>query len=274
MMDDGKRSYDKPPADQGERHATTDQSNSDPSTPEQQLSNAPDPPPAPSAAPGPDAAPPTTPPETGDAPASVPADAPTSTVAEGHLRAAEPMPVTAEAFGTPAVDRLESGVRYHEPETISRPLKIAYAAVLGVLALSVLGLAYVHLLHHSGDGHSKLARPTTTTSSSHATTTTAVVPPSTLSPSAEAAATALVSSWSTNNRTAALTVATSAAVASLFAAPYTSGLAIARGCSTSFSPIVCTYGPPGGGSPTDPIYQIKVSQVAGGWYVSSVEIEN
>jgi hypothetical protein len=37
---------------------------------------------------------------------------------------------------------------------------------------------------------------------------------------------------------------------------------------------VCTYGPPGGASPTDPIYQIKVSQVQGGWYVSSVVIEN
>ena len=35
---------------------------------------------------------------------------------------------------------------------MSRPLKIAYAIVLGALALSVLGLGYVHLLRHSGDG--------------------------------------------------------------------------------------------------------------------------
>jgi hypothetical protein len=160
---------------------------------------------------------------------------------------------------------------------VSSPLKIAYAIVLGVLAVSVLGLAYVHLLHHSGDGHSTAAAPSarahvTTTSALVTTTTTAL--PATLSPSAEAAATALVSSWSTNNRSAALTVATPIAVSTLFSVRYASGLAISRGCSSSFSPIVCTYGPPGGASPTDAIYQIKVSQVAGGWYVSSVVIEN
>jgi hypothetical protein len=69
-------------------------------------------------------------------------------------------------------------------------------------------------------------------------------------------------------------VATSAAVATLFSVPYASGLAIDRGCSTSFSPIVCTFGPPGGASPTNSIYEIMVSQVAGGWYVSSVRIEH
>jgi hypothetical protein len=95
-----------------------------------------------------------------------------------------------------------------------------------------------------------------------------------LKPGGEAAATALVSNWATGNRPAALTVATPAAVASLFSVPYTSGLAIDRGCSTSSSPIVCTFGPPGGASPTDPIYEIMVSQVAGGWYVSSVKIEH
>jgi hypothetical protein len=160
---------------------------------------------------------------------------------------------------------------------MSRPLKIAYAIVLGVLAVSVLGLAYVHLLHHPGDGHPTAvalpARAHVTTTSPHVTTTTTTLP-TTLSPSAEAAATALVSSWSTNNRSAALTVATPSAVGTLFSASYASGLAIARGCSTSFSPVVCTYGPPGGASPTDAIYQIKVSQVTGGWYVSSVVIEN
>jgi hypothetical protein len=69
-------------------------------------------------------------------------------------------------------------------------------------------------------------------------------------------------------------VATQAAVTTLFSRPYGSGLALDRGCSTSFSPIVCTFGPPGGASPTDPIYQIMVSGVEGGWYVSSVKIEN
>jgi hypothetical protein len=153
---------------------------------------------------------------------------------------------------------------------MSRPLKIAYSIVLGLLALSLLGLAYVHL-RHSGDGHSARATPPTTTLA-HATTTTGV--PTTLSPSADAAATALVSSWSTNNRSAALKEATATSVTTLFSVPYAGGLAIARGCSTSLSPIVCTFGPPGGASPTDPIYEITVSQASGGWYVSSVKIEN
>jgi len=174
----------------------------------------------------------------------------------------------------PPVDRPEAGVGYKEPEPISRPLRIAYTVVFAGLALSVLGLVYVHLLHHSGGGHLNQAAPTTTTTTSTRVTTTTEALPTTLSRTAEAAATTLVSSWSTNNRSAALTVATSAAVGTLFSASYASGLAIARGCSTEFSPIVCTYGPPGGASPTDPVYQIKVSQVAGGWYVSSVTIEN
>ena len=160
------------------------------------------------------------------------------------------------------------------PEPLSRPRKIAYIVVCAVLALSVLGLAYVHL-RPTGSGHpAHSAASTTTSSSTRTTTTTTVVLPTTLQPGAEAAATALVSSWSTGNKAVALTVATPTAVADLFAAPYTSGLAIDRGCSTTFMPIVCTFGPPGGASPTDPIYEIDVSKTAGGWYVSSVKIEN
>ncbi len=160
------------------------------------------------------------------------------------------------------------------PEPLSQPRKIAYIVVCAVLAVSVLGLAYVHL-RPTGSGHStQAAKPTTTSSAPRATTTTTVALPSARQPGAEAAATALISSWSTGNKTAALTVATPTAVADLFAAHYTSGLAIDRGCSTTFMPIVCTFGPPGGASPTDPIYEIDVTQAAGGWYVSSVKIEN
>ena len=117
-----------------------------------------------------------------------------------------------------------------------------------------------------------MLRATTTTSAPHASTTLAV--PTALKPGAEAAATALVSSWQTGNRAVALSVATPAAVTALFARTYANGLAQDRGCSTSFSPIVCTFGPPGGASPTDPIYEVYVSQAPGGWYVSSVRVEN
>jgi hypothetical protein len=60
-------------------------------------------------------------------------------------------------------------------------------------------------------------------------------------------------------------------VAALFAVPYPgSGLAISRGCSAGFPPIVCTYGPPGGAAPTDAVFEISVAQDPAGWYVASV----
>ncbi len=166
----------------------------------------------------------------------------------------------------PAVER-------RNPEPLSHPLKIGYGIVLVVSALSALGLIYVHL-HHAGRGHPTQAEQSTTSSSATRTTTTTFAVPTALQTAPEAAATALVSSWSTGNKAAALTVATPAAVTALFAAPYTRGLAIDRGCSTTFMPIECTFGPPGGASPTDPIYVVMVSQADGGWYVSSVRTEN
>jgi hypothetical protein len=268
VMDGGKTSYDKPPSNQGERAATTDQSNPDPSMPEQP-GPTPLPPPTPSVAPTPYHTSPSVPHEVGQTQVPIPAVAPTVDATNGGPHIVDPTP----SVMVVAEDRPRSAAHYREPEAMGRQLKIAYAIVCGLLAVSVLGLAYVHLLHHSGGQHPALAAGTTTTTSAHGTTTTEVLP-TTLSPSAEAAATALVSSWSTNNRSAALTVATPIAVGTLFGSSYASGLAIARGCSTSFLPIVCVYGPPGGASPADPLYKIKVSQAAGGWYVSSVDIES
>lgn len=183
------------------------------------------------------------------------------------------VPVVADS----TIDRSAGAVEQCGPEALGRPLRIAYTVVFVALAVSALGLAYVHL-RPSGGGPSAHAGGVRTKSSSSATTsasetTTTVVVPTVLSPSAEAAANALVSNWSTGNKSGALTVAAPAAVATLFATPYTSGLAIDRGCSTAFSPIVCTFGPPGGASPTDPIYQVLVSQTAGGWYVSSIRVQ-
>jgi hypothetical protein len=179
--------------------------------------------------------------------------------------------VTAPLIADFADDR-SPRVADRSPEPMSRPLKIAYGVVFGVLAVSLLGLAYVHL-HHPASSPSKSAQRATTTSSVARTTTTVALPKA-LQPGAEAAATALISSWATQNRTEALSVATQAAVTTLFAVPYADGLAEDRGCSSSFTPIVCTFGPPGGASPNDPIYQVYVSQAPGGWYVSSVKLEN
>lgn len=89
--------------------------------------------------------------------------------------------------------------------------------------------------------------------------------------SPDAAAAALVNAWASGDRPAAGTVATPGAVAALFALPYPgAGLALSRGCSTGFAPIVCTYGPPGGAAPTDRVFEISVAQDAAGWYVTSV----
>lgn len=158
------------------------------------------------------------------------------------------------------------------PEPFGRRLRTAYTVVFVVLALSALGLLYVHV-RPKGSSKPAHAASSTTTSTAPQTTTTVALPTA-LKPDAKTAATALVSSWAAGNKASALTVATPAAVTALFAAPYASGLAIDRGCSTTFQPIVCTFGPPGGASPSDPIYQILVTQAAGGWYVSAVKLEN
>lgn len=115
---------------------------------------------------------------------------------------------------------------------------------------------------------------TTTTTPTFTVPTTAppVVPPAP-QPTAEGAADALVGYWASGNRTTALRVATSQAVATLFSVAYPDGLAINRGCSDDFSPIICTYGAPGGGPVNAPIYQLLEVQAPGGWYVSSVEIQ-
>ena len=84
------------------------------------------------------------------------------------------------------------------PEPLQRPLKMAYIAVLGVLAVSALGLLLLHLrLGAPSKTHTSALR-TTTTAAVQATTTEA--PPDAPQPSADAAAQALVSNWSSGNR--------------------------------------------------------------------------
>ncbi len=111
----------------------------------------------------------------------------------------------------------------------------------------------------------------TTTAPSSAPTTSTTLLPSAPRQTPDQAADQLVASWAADDRAGASAVATPSAVDQLFAAPYPGpGLAIPRGCSAAFPPIVCTYGPPGGASPSDSIYQLYVSTSPKGWYVSSV----
>jgi hypothetical protein len=184
-------------------------------------------------------------------------------------------PLMASSDGDASMDESpDFGEGVLHPETLSKPRKVAYVVVFAALALSVLGLAYVHLIHTSRNQQASSTASTTTTSLGAPKTTTTVGLPSAPQPSPTTAASALVSSWAGENRAVALSVATPSAVDTLFGATYASGMAIDRGCSTSAPPVVCTFGPPGGASPTDPIYEVYVSQTPGGWYVSTVKIEN
>jgi len=115
--------------------------------------------------------------------------------------------------------------------------------------------------------------PQATTAPAPTSPPTTVWKPTAPQATADAAAAALVQAWAGGDRAGAGAVATPDAVATLFAVPYPGpGLAISRGCSSAFPPIVCTYGPPGGAAPTDAIYEILVSQAPAGWYVSSVRV--
>jgi len=161
--------------------------------------------------------------------------------------------------------------------SISRATKVAYVIVLAAMAVSALVLLAIHLAGHDGSSPHASGAPATATLSTPTTdptTTTTLALPSALKPSAAAAAADLISSWASGNQAEASSEATAPAVAALFAGHYTAGLVIDRGCSVAFSPIVCTYGPPGGAAPTDPIYEMDVVQAPGGWYVSSVAVNN
>lgn len=152
--------------------------------------------------------------------------------------------------------------------------RIAALPVLtaGVLAAALLGGCSA--THSSTGSSASSTTPTTTTTSTVAAPTTTAAPPAAPQPTAEGAAITLVGDWASGNRAAALMVATQAAVAALFAHAYRSGLVDDRGCSAGSPPVTCTFGPPGGGDPNDPIYQLSVIQApAGTWYVDTVQVE-
>jgi hypothetical protein len=114
-----------------------------------------------------------------------------------------------------------------------------------------------------------VAPPTTV----HRTTTTTAWKARAPQATPDAAASVLVQDWSGANRSSAALVASPRAVATLFSVAYPGGgLALSRGCSAAFPPIVCTYGPPGGANPNDAIFELYESHTAQGWYVASVTI--
>jgi hypothetical protein len=188
-----------------------------------------------------------------------------------------PSPTRKRSTGSPHRVRVQhptsprSASNSVEPATV--PFKIGFGMVIALIVVSAASFAYVHF-ERKKPAHPRHKESVVTTSSVGTTTTTLPPLPASLMASPESAASSLVASWAAGNRASALSVATAPAVTTLFAAHYSSGLVIDRGCSDAFSPIVCTYGPPGGAPPTDPIYEIDVTKAPGGWYVSSTRIEN
>lgn len=205
---------------------------------------------------------------------------PTQLVCDGDIKSYDPPPLVPQVRSavSPVVGEshqppvTEEPQKYVPPTQFNKPTKVIFSIALAVVVISALVLAIQHF--DSKPHHPSANSGVSTTTTTGPTTTTAPPLPTALKPNGADAAAALVSAWASGNRAEALTVATPAAVNTLFAEHYSSGLVIDRGCSMAFSPIVCTYGPPGGASPTDPIYEIDATQVASGWYVSSATMEN
>jgi hypothetical protein len=154
----------------------------------------------------------------------------------------------------------------------------------GFAGRAFLGLTCAAVLAACSGGSAGSQRSTTSSTTSSTarstrttlptTTSTTVAIPSAPQPTADQAANALISDWASGDRTAALSVATALAVATLFAIPYSNGNAIDRGCATAFPPATCTFGPPGGGNPNLPLYSLTLSSTPDGtWYVSAVQVE-
>jgi hypothetical protein len=78
--------------------------------------------------------------------------------------------------------------------------------------------------------------------------------------------------WMAGNRSQSETVATAAAVNTLFATPYHGQPLNDRGCSDAFQPLVCTWGPYAGGQGS--IYQVQLTSEGSRWYVSAVIVES
>ncbi len=111
------------------------------------------------------------------------------------------------------------------------------------------------------------ASSTTTSTPAPRTTTTTVWKPTTPEPSPDAAAYRLIETWAAGDRGSARSVATPAAVDTLFRYRFPPGALQARGCTDpTVSPGTCTYRD----TRTDSLYQFNVVHGRAGWYVQSV----
>lgn len=143
----------------------------------------------------------------------------------------------------------------------------AFTAVAAMVSLAACG---------TGTGSSAPSTATTvapvSTPSTRPAPTTTVYTPAEHESSADAAAAEMMDAWAAGSRARAAAVAMPAAVAALFAHHYPGhDYTVDRGCGQQ--PIVCTFGPYGGGPQNAALYQLQMAKDAkGGWYVSSVSV--
>lgn len=77
--------------------------------------------------------------------------------------------------------------------------------------------------------------------------------------------------WIADDRAAAAAYATPQAVATLFAGRYDGEFLNDRGCSLPGpNPVICAWGPLGGSSPSEPLYDLTVRPAGSNWYVAAV----
>lgn len=112
--------------------------------------------------------------------------------------------------------------------------------------------------------------PPSTAGSTTTTTTDPNTPPPSPQPSTEQASAVFMDGWMAGDRARSASVATPAAVASLYATPYAGQPLNDRGCTDAFPPIICTWGPYAYGHGS--IYQVQLTQQGSDWYVSGLTV--
>jgi len=143
--------------------------------------------------------------------------------------------------------------------------------VIGRRVLLAVAAASILAACHSARHH--VATPVTTTSVAPVTTTTTIALPPDPQPSPAAASGSLIHAWAKGDRVAAATVATPGAISVLFNQPYDGEVLNNRGCqSAGPNPVVCSWGPYAGASPTNPLFDVTVMPIGHGWYVSNVVV--
>ncbi len=153
---------------------------------------------------------------------------------------------------------------------LSAPVMAVAAAVLAGCGSSKPAAAPASATTAPASATTAPAAPSTTAAPATTTTVDSSTPPPDPQPSASQASAVFMDGWMAGDRARSATVATPAALATLYATAYAGQPLNDRGCTDAFPPIVCTWGPYAGGSGA--IYQVQLTQQGSDWYVSGVTV--